>query len=228
MLLIAILGSCISKMSAQDEIIEHEGNKYIINVEKLNPDSEMTLMDVLHMCPELISDDGRKLTANYVLSVDDIMLSVDFEPMLEGIKACDLHQVIVCTYGAVNNAMDGTSGSIDLQFKEESKDLYGKLALNGSTYGNGKAYADITSKSENFTLRAFAQTNLQYGKANTSETEITSRNGIENAMVFMDWQLTEKDLLKFKLSQGYGEASLSPPTSVLSTNRKLAFISRLA
>ena len=57
MLLIAILGSCISKMSAQDEIIEHEGNKYIINVEKLNPDSEMTLMDVLHMCPELISDD---------------------------------------------------------------------------------------------------------------------------------------------------------------------------
>lgn len=205
MFLIAILGSCISKMSAQDEIIEHEGNKYIINVEKLNPDSEMTLMDVLHMCPELISDDGRKLTANYVLSVDDIMLSVDFEPMLEGIKACDLHQVIVCTYGAVNNAMDGTSGSIDLQFKEESKDLYGKLALNGSTYGNGKAYADITSKSENFTLRAFAQTNLQYGKANTSETGITSRNGIENAMVFMDWQLTEKDLLKLKLSQGYGE-----------------------
>lgn len=205
MLLIAILGSCISKMSAQDEIIEHEGNKYIIKFWKLNPDSEMTLMDVLHMCPELISDDGRKLTANYVLSVDDIMLSVDFEPMLEGIKACDLHQVIVCTYGAVNNAMDGTSGSIDLQFKEESKDLYGKLALNGSTYGNGKAYADITSKSENFTLRAFAQTNLQYGKANTSETEITSRNGIENAMVFMDWQLTEKDLLKFKLSQGYGE-----------------------
>ena len=46
MLLIAILGSCISKMSAQDEIIEHEGNKYIINVEKLNPDSEMTLMYV--------------------------------------------------------------------------------------------------------------------------------------------------------------------------------------
>ena len=204
-LLTAILGCCISKVSAQDEIIEHEGNKYIINVEKLNPDSEMTLMDVLHMCPELISDDGRKLTADYVLSVDDIMLSVDFEPMLEGIKACDLHQVIVCTYGAVNNATDGTSGSIDLQFKEESKELYGKLALNGSTYGNGKAYADITSKSENFTLRAFAQTNLQYGKANTSETGITSRNGIENAMVFMDWQLTEKDLLKFKLSQGYGE-----------------------
>ena len=204
-LLIVLLAFNVLTASAQDEIIEHEGNKYIINVEKLNPDSEMTLMDVLHMCPELISDDGKKLTANYVLSVDDIMLSVDFEPMLEGIKACDLHQVIVCTYGAVNNATDGTSGSIDLQFKEGSKDLYGKFALNGSTYGNGKAYADITSKSENFTLRAFAQTNLQYEKAHTSETGITSRNGVENAMVFMDWQLTEKDLLKFKLSQGYGE-----------------------
>ena len=103
-LLIVLLAFNVLTASAQDEIIEHEGNKYIINVEKLNPDSEMTLMDVLHMCPELISDDGKKLTANYVLSVDDIMLSVDFEPMLEGIKACDLHQVIVCTYGAVNNA----------------------------------------------------------------------------------------------------------------------------
>ena len=28
MLLTAILGCCISKVSAQDEIIEHEGNKY--------------------------------------------------------------------------------------------------------------------------------------------------------------------------------------------------------
>ena len=204
-LLTIILAFNTLTASAQDEIIEHEGNKYIINIEKLNPDSEMTLMDVLHMCPELISNDGKKITADYVLSVDDIMLSVDFEPLLEGIKACDLHQIIVCTYGAVNNAMDGTSGSIDLQFKEGNKDLYGKLALNGSIYGNGKVYTDITSKSGNFTIRGFAQTNLQYGKADTPETGITSRNGSENAMVFMDWQLTEKDLLKFKLSQGYGE-----------------------
>ena len=206
MVLTVLLACCSIPMSAQDEIIEHEGNKYIIHVELLNPDSEMTLMDVLHMCPELMSNDGKSITAEYLLSVDDIMLSIDYEPLLENIKACELSQVIVCTYGSVDNAMDGTTGSIDLQFKEGSKGVAGKLALNGSTYGNGKLYADIASTGDKVTVRGFAQTNLQYGKAESlSGATVTSRNGVENAMFFLDWQITDDDLLKFKLSQGYGE-----------------------
>ena len=206
MVLTVLLACCPIPMSAQDEIIEHEGNKYIIHVELLNPDSEMTLMDVLHMCPELMSNDGKSITAEYLLSVDDIMLSIDYEPLLENIKACELSQVIVCTYGSVDNAMDGTTGSIDLQFKEGSKGVAGKLALNGSTYGNGKLYADIASTGDKVTVRGFAQTNLQYGKAESlSGTTVTSRNGVENAMLFVDWQATDDDVVKFKLSQGYGE-----------------------
>lgn len=196
---------CSFSAKGQDEVIEHEGNKYIIHVERLNPDKEMTLLDVLHICPELMSNDGKTLTDNYLLSVDDIFLSVDYEPLLEGIKACDLSEVIVCTYGAVNNATDGTTGSIDLQFKE-GEGLAGKLELSGSTYGNGRLYADVANRGEKVTVRAFGQTNLQYGQVEAlSGTNITSRNGVENAMLFVDWQATENDLLKLKLSQGYGE-----------------------
>lgn len=206
MVLTILLACSTFTTRAQEEIIEHEGNKYIIHVELLNPDSEMTLIDVLHMCPELMSNDGKSITAEYLLSVDDIMLSIDYEPLLENIKACELSQVIVCTYGSVDNAMDGTTGSIDLQFKEGSKGVAGKLALNGSTYGNGKLYADITSTGDKVTVRGFAQTNLQYGKAESlSGTTVTSRNGVENAMLFVDWQATDDDVVKFKLSQGYGE-----------------------
>lgn len=206
MVLTILLACSTFTTRAQEEIIEHEGNKYIIHVELLNPDSEMTLMDVLHMCPELMSNDGKSITAEYLLSVDDIMLSIDYEPLLENIKACELSQVIVCTYGSVDNAMDGTTGSIDLQFKEGSKGVAGKLALNGSTYGNGKLYADIASSGDKVTVRGFAQTNLQYGKAESlSGTTVTSRNGVENAMLFVDWQATDDDVVKFKLSQGYGE-----------------------
>ena len=75
-LLLTVVFACnISK-------IEHQGNKYIIHVEKLNPDSEMTLLDVLHICPEFFSTDGKNITADYLLSVDDIMLSVDYKPLL--------------------------------------------------------------------------------------------------------------------------------------------------
>ena len=205
LLLGGLMVCCSISARGQEEIIEHEGNKYIIHVERLNPDKEMTLLDVLNICPELMSNDGKKLTANYLLSVDDIFLNVDYEPLLEGIKASDLSEVIVCTYGAVDNATDGTTGSIDLQFKE-GKGVTGKLSLSGSTYGNGRLYADIANRSENVTVRAFAQTDLQYGEAEAlSGNSITSRNGVENAMLFVDWQMTENDLLKLKLSQGYGE-----------------------
>ena len=206
MVLTILLACSTFTTRAQEEIIEHEGNKYIIHVEFLNPDSEMTLMDVLHMCPELISNDGKNITTEYLLSVDDITLNVDYEPLLESIKARELSQVIVCTYGSVDNAMDGTIGTIDLQFKEGVKPLSGKFALNGSTYGNGKLYADIASTGDKVTVRGFAQTNLQYGKAESlSGTTVTSRNGVENAMLFVDWQATDDDVVKFKLSQGYGE-----------------------
>lgn len=188
-----------------EAIVEHAGNKYVIHVERLNPDPEMTLLDVLHICPELMSSDGKTLTADYVLSVDDIFLNIDYEPLLEGIKACDLSEVTVCTYGAVNNASDGITGSIDLTFRE-SKGLKGKVALSGSTYGNGQVYADIASGGKNFTVRAFTQANLQYGRADAlSGNTVTSRNGVENAMLFVDWQASDCDLLKLKLSQGYNE-----------------------
>ncbi len=201
----AILACSLLTAKGQDKIIEHEGNKYIIHVELLNPDSEMTLLDVLHICPELMSSDGKTLSDDYLLSVDDITLSVDYEPLLDGIKACDLSEVTICTYGFVNNAMDGTTGTIDLTFRE-GKGLTGKLALGGSTYGNGQMYADIASGGENVTVRAFAQTKLQYGRTDVPlETRITSRNGVENAMLFVDWQASDRDLLKLKLSQGYNE-----------------------
>ena len=202
----ALMACCsLSAWGQEEEIIEHEGNKYIIHVERLNPDKDMTLLDVLHICPELMSSDGKTLTDDYLLSVDDILLSVDYEPLLEGIKACELSEVIVCTYGAVNNATDGITGSIDLQFRE-GKGLKGKLELSGSTYGNGQLFADIANSGENVTVRAFAQTKLQYSHVDDMpKSSITSRNGVENLMVFVDWQATDADLLKLKLSQGYGD-----------------------
>ena len=204
-LTVAVLACSLLTAKGQDKIIEHEANKYIIHVELLNPDAEMTLLDVLHICPELMSSDGKTLSDDYLLSVDDIILSVEYEPLLDGIKTCDLSEVTVCTYGSVNNAMDGTTGTIDLTFRE-GKGLTGKLALSGSTYGNGQMFADIASGGENVTVRAFAQTMLQYGCADIDpEPSIISRNGVENAMLFVDWQASDRDLLKLKLAQGYGE-----------------------
>ena len=200
-----MLACSVCAQAEHKPIIEFEGNKYIIHVEQLNPDREQTLLDVLHICPELMSSDAKSLTADYLLSVNDIMLGVDYEPLLEGIKASDLSEVVVCTYGAVNNAMDGTTGSIDLKFKE-GRGLSGKAELSGSTYGNGVLFTNISHESDKVTVRGFAQGSLLYGKAESLPAgTVTSDRRQENAMLFLDWRISERDLLAVKLQQGYNK-----------------------
>ena len=186
------------------QIVEHEGNKYTIHVDRLNPDPEMTLLDVLHLCPEFISDDGHGITGDYLLSVDDIMLSGDYRPLLENIKASDLSDIIVCNYGAVNNAMDGITGSIDLQFKEGSKGLDGKVALQGSTYGSGRLFTNISSTAEKVTVRGFVHTSLDYANYDgLVDRSLTTRATTEDALVFVNWRLSDDDELRFKFMQGF-------------------------
>ena len=50
LLTVTFIACCSLTTRAQEEIIEYEGYKYIIHVEQLNPDKEMTLLDVLHIC----------------------------------------------------------------------------------------------------------------------------------------------------------------------------------
>lgn len=62
-MLVGIMALCYLTANGQEEqqIIEHEGNKYTIHVDLLNPDPEMSLLDVLHLCPEFISEDGHNI-----------------------------------------------------------------------------------------------------------------------------------------------------------------------
>ena len=62
-MLVGIMALCYLTANGQEEqqIIEHEGNKYTIHVDLLNPDPEMLLLDVLHLCPEFISADGHDI-----------------------------------------------------------------------------------------------------------------------------------------------------------------------
>ena len=46
------------------EIVEHQGNHYTIHADALEPDAEMTLLDVLQICPEFMTTDGKNFLAN--------------------------------------------------------------------------------------------------------------------------------------------------------------------
>ncbi len=185
------------------EIIEHQGNHYTIHVDALEPDAEMTLIDVLQICPEFMTTDGKSITADYVLTIDDISIGVNWEGMLQNIKATELDEVHIYNYSTVANGDDGISGEINITFKDTGQ-RDAKIALAGSTYGNGRMFASYAESSEKVIVRCMLNTELRYGKGKVGDvSKMTSRRGIENASVFVNWQPTERDGLNFKLVQGY-------------------------
>ena len=192
---------------AQEEqnIIEHHGDHYVINVEAMKPDKEMTLMDVLMTCPELFSNNGKRLNMDYEIRVDNIGLVMDDETVLEALKASEISTINIYLYTSVYIGGGGRFSTIDIYLKEQAEDTTtGKLLLEGSTRGNGKAYADIVSRTGNVTVRGYALANLEYARGPlTGYDRFSSRQGIENVHLNVDWNISEKDNLKIKLFQNF-------------------------
>ncbi len=168
----------------------------------------MTLMDVLHLCPEMLSTDGNDITTNYILAIGNIDLLTDWECILEQIKACELSTIDVYNYPAVSQGSGATDGIIDLYFKDP-EGTHGKAALEGDTYGNGKLYADVNTKVKNVNIRAYALTHLKYGKAYaTDDYMVKMRSGAENLYLNASWDISERDNLNFNLVQGFSDEKI--------------------
>jgi hypothetical protein len=193
---------------AEDEIFEYFGDHYVIHVDKLDPDPEMTLMDVLHLCPEMLSTDGNDITTNYILCIENIDLLTDWECILEQIKACELSTIDIYNYPAVSQGSGATDGIIDLYFKDPES-THGKAAIEGNTYGNGKLYADVNTKIKNVNIRAYALTHLKYGKAYaTDDYMVKMRSGAENLYLNASWDISGRDNLNFNLVQGFSDEKI--------------------
>ena len=189
-LLFALGMSGVTTQAADDgDIVEFQGDRYVIHVDKMGADSEMTLLDVLNTCPEFMSINGKKIDQNYKLRVDNIDLVMDVETFLANVKACEIDRIQVCSNTSVAKAVGGTKGVIDIYYRDDVK-TDGKAALSGSTYGNGMLYADVANRSEKLTVQAYAIGRSSYGKAYPTDVHrMTDRGLAENVHLSFDWKL---------------------------------------
>ena len=186
-----------------DDIIEFQGDRYIIHVDQMHPDSEMTLLDVLHTCPEFLSLNGKTIDLDYTLRVDDIDLCMDLETFLTQVKACEIDYIQIFSNTSVAKAVAGTRGVIDVYYREDVK-TSGKAALTGSTYGNGTLYTDVANRTEKLTVRAYALARTSYGKAYpTDACRMIDRALAENLHVSLDWKISDRDRLIVKAYQKF-------------------------
>ena len=229
-LLLALSMSGVTAHAANDdEIIEFQGDRYVIHVDRMHPDSEMTLLDVLNTCPEFLSINGKKVDLDYKLRVDNIDLVFDAESFLANVKACEIDQIQICSNTSVAKAVNGTKGVIDIYYRKDVK-TDGKVALTGSTYGNGMLYADVTNKSDKLTVKGYALGRSSYGKAYpTNASKMTDRALVENLHLNLDWKITNNDRLFIKAYQKFENTKqrithLSPLTSPFSYTRFISLV----
>ena len=199
------LGSMTAQAAQDDNIIEFQGDRYVIHVDRMKPDSEMTLLDVLNTCPEFLSVNGKDIDLNYGLRIDNVDIVVDQQSFLAHVKACEIDRIQICGNTSVAKAVNGTKGIIDIYYRTDVK-TDGKVALSGSTYGNGRFYADVANRSKKVTVQAYAMASTAYGKAYpTNVCSMTDRAFAENLHLNIDWKISRNDRLIVKAFQMFDD-----------------------
>ena len=186
-------------------VIEHIGDRYLINVNEMELDGEESLLDVLMMCPEVLSQDGRttaspSLLGSYVVRINNININMDTEMFLKNTKAREVKQIKMCVNPGIMKGTGGMNKVIDLAFRKDEKGTYGKVALEGDTEASGEVFGRVTNQSGKAWIMSQVAGKLGYSD-NLHSTH-------EAANVNVDWNITSKDNLKMQAAQYYTRSRL--------------------
>ena len=203
-------GCALTMAQTGQDVIEHKGDRYIIHVDAMHPDADMTLMDVLQTCPELISANGKRITEYYDVQMDGNSLVMDDETLLNTLRACEISTIEIYVYTSVTQGGDATGGIIDIYLKEQDEDhTSGKLHAEGSTRGNGKLYADIHCRRHDVTVSGYALANMGYARGTAADdSQYRARRGLENVHLKVDWDISERDELVVKMHQNFFDSNM--------------------
>lgn len=187
-------------MTSGARVIEHTGDRYLINVNEMELDGEESLLDVLMMCPEVLSRDGHttaspSLLGSYVVRINNININMDTEMFLKNTKAREVKQIKMCVNPGIMKGTGGINKVIDLTFRKDEKGTYGKVALEGDPEASGEVFGRVTNQSGKAWIMSQVAGKLGYSD-NVHSTH-------EAANVNVDWNITSKDNLKMQAAQYY-------------------------
>ncbi len=181
-------------------VIEHIGDRYLINVNEMELNGEESLLDVLMMCPEVLSQDGHttaspSLFGSYVVRINNININMDTEMFLKNTKAREVKQIKMCVNPGIMKGTGGMNKVIDLAFRKDEKGTHGKVALEGDTEASGEVFGRVTNQSGKAWIMSQVAGKMEYAD--------NVHNTHEAANVNVDWNITSKDNLKMQAAQYY-------------------------
>ena len=201
-LLIALVFLSFSSIRAAEysKAIEHIGDRYIIHVENLELNGEESLLDVLMMCPDIISFNGTSTISSenpylgyFALRINNIDINTDEEIFLKNTKASELKTIKVVVNPGIQKGSGGLKKVIDLNFRTEANGTHGKVAIEGDTKASGEVFGRVVTKTDRAWVLGQVAGKLAYTK--------NAHEAVQNANVNVNLDITPKDNLQLQASQ---------------------------
>ena len=216
MCLAGFLGSSLPQMTAAP--IEHIGDRYIMHVSEMELTGEESLLDVLMMCPEVISLDGNNIIGGdpfanqygkFVIRIDNQEYGLDYATLLHHFKAREIESIKVCQNAEVMKGCSSLKKVIDITLRKGENGVSGRVGLFGDTYGGGKGIVSVLSQQDDLRILSHVEGNFQrtsnsdkdaYQNQSSSTVNHYSHEG---AKLNVLWTPTSKDILEVDAMQTY-------------------------
>ena len=216
MCLVGFLGSSLPQMTAAP--IEHIGDRYIMHVSEMELTGEESLLDVLMMCPEVISLDGNNIIGGdpfanqygkFVIRIDNQEYGLDYSTLLHHFKAREIESIKVCQNAEVMKGCSSLKKVIDITLRKGENGVSGRVGLFGDTYGGGKGIVSVLSQQDDLRILSHVEGNFQRTSNSDKDAyQNQSSNTInhyshEGAKLNVLWTPTSKDILEVDAMQTY-------------------------
>ena len=216
MCLVGFLGSSLPQMTAAP--IEHIGDRYIMHVSEMELTGEESLLDVLMMCPEVISLDGNNIIGGdpfanqygkFVIRIDNQEYGLDYATLLHHFKAREIESIKVCQNAEVMKGCSSLKKVIDITLRKGENGVSGRVGLFGDTYGGGKGIVSVLSQQDDLRILSHVEGNFQRTSNSDKDTyqnqssSTVNHYSHEGAKLNVLWTPTSKDILEVDAMQTY-------------------------
>ncbi len=187
--------------SVKADAIKHIGDRYIINVEEMELTGEESVLDLLMMCPEIMSQNGRTTSSahymgNYALRINNIDIYTDEETFLKNTKAKELKCIKLCINPGVMKGSGNMKKVVDLYFRKDNPGTHGKVVAEADCQASGEIFSRVIHQNNKAWIQGMA-----VGKMEDIDH---TRRDCENVNVNVDWNITPVDNLLLQAAQTYG------------------------
>ena len=188
-------------------VIEHQGDRYIIHVAEMELNGEESLLDILQICPDLMTLDGNNLLGSdpfanlygqYAIRIDNQEYGLDYTTLLHHLKAREIESIKICHNAEVMKGCTNMKRIIDINLRKQSG-TSGHIGTTGDTYGGGGILASVLHQGEKLRILSHVEGNM----LRSSSEGITNHYSHEGAKCSFLWTPTSKDVLEMNILQTY-------------------------